>query len=244
MFQTREGLSFEGVTAGYERELGATFSTDGRVLLDLRIPGAADRTRVFERRQGTTPPGIAIIPAADSSVITEDVTADPLELPSGQVVADGALAGDPEPLAYRARPGSYPVHVTLARYPGNTFDNVALASLVVSEAPTVEWKLASSVGVDGGVAGFTSAEGSAALGRLIRDGSPAWGSLQEAAFTSLTAHDDLITEYPIDGTLDLVMFSSGFGDGGYPVFVGLDAAGQPTRFVIDFGLVHLDWPTP
>jgi hypothetical protein len=238
------GLSFKAVTAGYEREIAATFSTDGAAMRDLQLPGAADRTRVFERRPATLPPGIALIPTPNGSVLTDDVTADPLELPSGRVVADGALAGDIEPLQDRAAPGSYPVHVTLARYPGNTFDDVALASLVVSDAPTVEWKDVSTVGVDGGTAGFTSAEGSDALGRLIQEKGPGWESLQEAAYASLAAHDRHITEYPIEGTLDLVMFSTGFGDGGYPVFVGLDAAGKPTRFVIDLGIVHLGWPGP
>jgi hypothetical protein len=239
-----QGLSFEAVTTGYERALIATFSTDGRALRELGLPGVRDRTRDFPRRRATLPPGIALIPTANASVLTEDLIADPLELPSGQVVADGALAGDVKPFEYRAAPGSYPVHVTLARYPGNAFDDVALASLVVSDAPTVEWKQLSTVGVDGGVAGFTSAEGAATLGRLIHDDTAAWESLQEAAFASLTAHDHLVTEYPIDGALDLVMFSTGFGDGGYPVFVGLDGTGQPTRFVIDFSLVRLDWPSP
>ena len=32
------------------------------------------------------------------------------------------------------------------------------------------------------------------------------------------------------------------GDGGCPVYVGFDAAGNPTRVVIDFLLLHLGWP--
>jgi hypothetical protein len=62
------------------------------------------------------------------------------------------------------------------------------------------------------------------------------------AFDSLIAHDYLVTEWPIDERVNLVLFSTGVGDGGYPVFVGFDRDGEPTRFVIDFLLVHLDWP--
>jgi hypothetical protein len=39
-----------------------------------------------------------------------------------------------------------------------------------------------------------------------------------------------------------VQFSSGNGDGGYPVIVGYDAAERPTRVVVDLYLLHLDWP--
>ena len=42
--------------------------------------------------------------------------------------------------------------------------------------------------------------------------------------------------------MNLVEFSSGNGDGVYPVFVGYDSAGEPTRVVVDFYLFHLDWP--
>ena len=56
------------------------------------------------------------------------------------------------------------------------------------------------------------------------------------------AHDDIVTEVPIAGGLDMALFATGYGDGGYPVHVGLDADGKPTRFVIDFAIVHLAWP--
>ncbi len=41
---------------------------------------------------------------------------------------------------------------------------------------------------------------------------------------------------------NLAYFSSGNGDGGYPVYVGFDAEGNPTRVVVDFYLLHLAWP--
>jgi hypothetical protein len=44
--------------------------------------------------------------------------------------------------------------------------------------------------------------------------------------------------------LNLVQFSSGNGDGGYPVFVGYDAFRRPTCLVVDFYLLHMDWPGP
>jgi hypothetical protein len=235
-----EALAFGAVTAGYERAVTAKVSTDGRTVSDVRVPGPDDRTRVFARRPATLPPGIARIPEKDDYVLGDEIVPNHLVLPSGQVVVDG-LSGDSATLPDRVAPGSYPVNLSVARYPGNDVDTVALASLVVSDAPTVAWREPVVVAVDGGTAGFTSAEGSEALARLAEDESEAF---LIAGFDSLSAHDHAATELPIGENMNLVMFSTGVGDGGYPVFTGLDGEGRPTRFVMDFGLLHLDWPPP
>lgn len=54
-------------------------------------------------------------------------------------------------------------------------------------------------------------------------------------------HDYLATTVAVDGDINLAHFTSGVGDGGYPVLVGYDAADRPTRIVVDFLLLHLDW---
>jgi hypothetical protein len=43
---------------------------------------------------------------------------------------------------------------------------------------------------------------------------------------------------------NLMTFETGAGDGGYNLYVGLDADGHPTRYVLDLELLHLDWPKP
>ncbi len=134
----------------------------------------------------------------------------------------------------------YPVRLTLARYPGQDFDRVAFATLVVSDSTTVRWQPTGVIAVDGGTTTFTSAEGAS---RLVTAAESGTGSeSQDSAWDSLAAHDYLGTESAIEGSINLVMTSSGVGDGGYQVFVGYDSAGQPTRVVVDFVLVHLDWP--
>jgi hypothetical protein len=234
-------LDFRAVTTRYERALRASLANDGAVVGQADLPGPGDTAKLLERRPATLPPGIALIPEPEAPVPTEDVIAGLLSLPTGRVVADGALVGDAEPLPDRAEPGAYPVSVTVGRLPGNSFDQVAFASLVVSDATTVSWAARSTIAVDGGTAGFTSAEGSERLRRLAE--STGIDAI-ESAFDSLTAHDDLISKVSIGEGLDLAIFSSGYGDGGYGVYVGLDADGRPTRFVIDFAIVHLDWPVP
>ena len=242
LMQTEAAFQFKAVSTRYERAVSATVSSEGSRVSDLQLPGPADLTRVFERRPATLPPGITRIPEKDDLILSDDLFPGPLVLPSGAIVADGALAGEVAPLPFLAEPGSYPVHVTLARQPGSEFDSVVLASLVLSDAPTVTWKQVWLVAVDGGTAGFTSAEGSKALGQAIDADPAAWSFDVFDAFDSLTAHDSLVTEYPIDDATNLVLFTTGYGDGGYPVFVGLGADGEPTRYVIDFLLIHLAWP--
>jgi hypothetical protein len=222
--------------------VAVALAADGSVTA-VSLPGAADRIRVFERRPATLPPGIALIPEPDAPVPTEDVIAGRLSLPSGQVVADGYLGVGGQPLPDRAAAGDHPVFVTVARLPDVPFDQVAFATIVVSDAPTVSWALRSTIAVDGGTAGFTSPEGLAALTRQGATGTGG-GDVLDRAFDSLTAHDSIVTLLPIEDGLDLAMFSSGYGDGGYDVWVGLDRDGKPTRFVIDFAIVHLGWPAP
>jgi hypothetical protein len=234
--------SFRAVTSEFERAVAVTLAPDGSVT-DVRLPDAADRIRVFDRRPATSPPGIALIPEPDTPVPTEDVIAGRLSLPSGQVVADGYLGAGGQPLPDRAAAGAYPVFVTVARLPDVPFDQVALATVVVSDAPTVSWALRTTIAVDGGTAGFTSAEGLEALTREGASGTGG-GDVLDRAFDSLTAHDSLVTLFPIEDGLALALFSSGYGDGGYNVYVGLDRDGKPTRFVIDFSVVHLGWPAP
>ena len=66
--------------------------------------------------------------------------------------------------------------------------------------------------------------------------------LDQDIFFSMVAHDYLGTERGLTPETNLVRVSSGVGDGGYPVYVGYDAAGKPTRVVVDFLLLHLAWP--
>ena len=233
---------FRAVTTGFERAVIAGLDAEGAVTGQPTVPGASDRIRVFARGPATLPPGITLIPEPDAPTPTEDVVVGRLSLPTGRLVADGIIGGSEDALPYPAASGAYPTHVTLVRYASSNVESVALASVVVSEAPTTGWKRGYGIAVDGGTAAFTSLEGSQALGRLVADREADWEAFQDAAFDSLTAHDGLVTESPIGDGLDMVTFSSGLGDGQYDVYVGVDSSGRPTRYVLDFQLLHLEWP--
>jgi hypothetical protein len=196
------------------------------------------------RRPGTLPPGVDLLPG-NSSQVTDDIGPHAVELPSGQVVAEGELVGDllpgrGRPLPYRLAPGAYPVHVTLARGAGSSADLVALATLVASDAPTVRWRHVKDFSVDAGAAGFTSNEGSDVVGRWLQRDAGRSEAFWLAASSALAAEQ--IAVVPIEGKLNAVQFWSGSGDGGYGLYAGLDGKGRPTRFVMDFQVLDLAWP--
>jgi uncharacterized protein DUF4241 len=224
------------VTAGYERAAVATARLDGTGVHD-ELPAGADRARVFPRRPATLPAGIRLIPEEEGWEPTKDVLPGSLELPSGRIVV--TEYADWKPLALRVKPGRYPAYATLATYE-HKLESVALATLVLSPAETVRWKRIGAVSVDGGTTSFYSAESAA---RMRREQSP---EQPDSAFNrigdSLSAHDYLVTNYDLAPRLNLIQFASGNGDGGYPILAGYDEAGHPTRIVVDFYLLHLDWP--
>jgi hypothetical protein len=230
------------VASTYERAALVDAAPDGSGAR-VELPGPGDRTREFARRPGTLPPGISLIHEPEGYVLTDDLLLGEVRLPSGRVVI-GEYLLDPEGLSIEItmEAGAYPVHATLARYHDQDFDNVATATMVLSGEATVRWEEGSVIAVDGGSTTIVSREGMEVLADTFDRDESAWEEFYDRMFDSQAAHDFLATEFEVDGDLNLAYFSSGVGDGGYPVFVGYDAADQPTRIVVDFLLLHLDWP--
>lgn len=163
--------------------------------------------------------------------------AGPLSLPSGSLVAadPSSLDYDGRPFTATVPPGAYPVTISLATFvddPGHS--RVAAARLDISDHAAVQWELALrdgedlfdlgdrqyfGFGVDAGMACFTDAE---ACDRL----SEAWRTF-----------DGLVEpRYLALGDGDMVAWSSGWGDGSYPTWIGRDPAGAIACFVADMQL--------
>jgi hypothetical protein len=169
-------------------------------------------------------------------------------LPSGRVVAGDAFLLDDPPFTITLSPGIHPVlllHVT-----GGDFGaGVAAAMVRLGEAPVARWEGAQIrdmppgsdpfvYGVDGGTGSFTSPE---AIARLR--------SMPSASANAL--FDRLVGEYSkggeyvqtatmtVDGAsgMNIVTFSSGFGDGAYASWFGFDAAGTPVALLTSFDLI-------
>jgi hypothetical protein len=172
--------------------------------------------------------------------LSQDVLPGSVELPSGRVVV-GEYLEDSKPLGFRVEPGAYPVHATMAKARKGEGTAVALGTIVLSDEPTVRWKSAGSIAVDGGSTTITSPEGVAQLSKAFKQDEAEWWKIQERIWDSHAAHDNTVTEFALRPGVNLAYLSSGYGDGGYPVYYGLDAAGRPTRVVVDFFVLHLNW---
>ncbi|HEX5578126.1 MAG TPA: DUF4241 domain-containing protein [Candidatus Limnocylindria bacterium] len=231
------------VTTGFERAAHVVAKPDGTGVM-LEAPRQTDRTRAFARGPAVLPPGIRLIEEPEAPTPSGDVLVGKVVLPSGRIAVGEYLFED-EVLSITVPSGSYPAHATLVRRDGTSgafAEDVALATLVLSDEPTARWEHAYVVAVDGGTTNFTSVEAREQLEDLLVDDEDAWWLVSDEIFDAMMAHDYIGVEWPIGEGLNIVRFASGYGDGGYPVFIGYDAQGQPTRVVVDFLLLHLDWP--
>ncbi|GAA1644059.1 DUF4241 domain-containing protein [Saccharothrix algeriensis] len=164
-----------------------------------------------------------------------------LRLPSGRVVAadPSSLDIDAKPYTVTVPPGVYPVTVSLARFvadPQHT--RVAAVRLAVAERPATTWELGLrdgqdpldlgyreyfGFGVDAGMACFIDAESCARSEDVWRG----LGGLVTPRFTGVE-----------DETM--VAWSSGWGHGAYPVWIGRDDDGGVVCFVADMLLFGED----
>lgn len=206
------------------------------------------------------PPGAPLVPLAEAERLlasATDVLGAPLEagddpsvlfrrftvVPVGTVTTSGVLVvrdlgyqdHDLEPLACRVPAGTYPVEAAV----GDALDgdlNLALR-LVLSEAPVASWCHADQVG-GGHVAGVDTGTISVAdLAGLV--GLEAQETERRYTDQALEISSTGGVAFALSGTgaPDCVLAQSGYGDGGYPAFWGLDAAGRPAQLVVDFRVV-------
>ncbi|MCY1141741.1 DUF4241 domain-containing protein [Actinoplanes sp. Pm04-4] len=163
-----------------------------------------------------------------------------LNLPSGHLVAadPSSLDYGEEPFLTTVPPGTYPVTVSLATFtddPAHT--RVAAVRLDVSDRHPVRWELALrdgqdlldlgygeffGFGVDAGMACFVDEDNRE---RLTEE----WQSLE--------LRDP---RYFLLSGGDMIAWSSGWGDGAYPTWIGRDHSGRVTTFIADMLLFPSD----
>lgn len=191
----------------------------------------------------------------DGDVVTVRLRRDvALSLPSGRVVAGEPMMfgiGDEDDRGFvqRVPPGRYPLALAVAVFEGPDGGIVdernAAARLVIRDEPVVSWELAryadqdvDELGddeylgypVDGGTGGFVDPTS-----------LPLLGTDQDDYFDRLMECMDQGGDHTAPGTLNdadgtplLVVYTSGWGDGSYPTWVGRTADGEVACFLTDF----------
>ncbi|WP_322417081.1 DUF4241 domain-containing protein [Mesorhizobium huakuii] len=161
-----------------------------------------------------------------------------LELPTGEIVAcDPLITGLERPVFSRkVKPGRYPVTLLEVR------SYVAAAVLRFGPGLPVSWELAtftrnggstwkSGFMVDDAVASFMDKS----VLTLMSDLEELDGYLADVA----CSFDRFRMDNPVEGNpLNIAMFSTGWGDGIYYSFWGLDAAGEPLVLMTDFEVLE------
>lgn len=176
-----------------------------------------------------------------------------LHLTSGRIVANDPLfPGEDKPFAQSVAPGSYPVKLYI--YHCDTDQRVAFAELRFSEDLPVSFMPALTAGqdssalkedeffgygVDSGTGGFMDEDACRALNHYLdQSGDYCLPTLAKALDESYV--DTFCTaNVPLpDIQANIAAFSSGYGDGVYPSFWGLNTDGQICCLITDFCIIE------
>jgi hypothetical protein len=179
-----------------------------------------------------------------------------LVVPTGRLVAcDPLVFPETRPFRKRVPAGRYPVvlsiaHIALAQGEGGVDQRIACAMLCLSRRVPRRWQMAVQTGqplralkrdefygypVDSGTGCFMDLNAARVLDkRMSKDPDYFWQLL--AATEPVYVHTREWADFPLepDTGLNVVFFSSGFGDGIYPSYWGYDRAGGLACLVTDF----------
>ena len=197
---------------------------------------------------------LGIFALSDAQLEERKITVTPigeLELPTGEIIACDPLISDTEmpALSRRVKPGRYPVSLLEAQ------GRVAISVLRFKPGTPVRWELATVPGqdastlkgdeifgypVDAGLGSFMD-KTAMALMSGEQDKLKAEQNYYDDVLAAEFApnQDRFVMHHPVAGNpLNIAMFWSGWGDGFYPSFLGLDAAGEPLLLMTDFGVLE------
>jgi nucleoid DNA-binding protein len=180
----------------------------------------------------------------DGSAVTGTVYQLPnLRLPTGRIVAMDPMTTSSELFSRSVAPGEYPVAVVVAELGGDR--RVALALMRFSESKIEKWEPAltndqanSNSGEQKAVGyGVDSAKGcfcEPSMIAAIRADEDADFRFYDRVVDEMTGENWLHIDSPAGS---MAVFHSGYGDGRYPSYFGLDAKGKPVALVTDFKVV-------
>lgn len=197
---------------------------------------------------------LGIFGLSQAQMAEREITASPigeLDLPTGEIIAcDPLTTGMDWPVLNRkVKPGRYPVSLIEAQ------GRVAAAVLRFRPGTPVRWELATlpdqdtstlkddeifGYPVDTGLGSFMDKTAMVLMSEQqdkLQAGQNYYDDVLAVEFAP--NQDRFVMHHPVAGNpLSIAMFSSGWGDGIYPSFWGLNAAGEPLLLMTDFDVLE------
>ncbi len=175
-----------------------------------------------------------------------------LKIASGLLVAsDPFIAPQTAPFAQTIPRGEYPVVLSLLKTSND--ERVAFAKLQVGTNPSVSWKIAelkedlsgehSFYHVDTGTGSFMDSRTAMVvdekLGAEIEQGHSSFSDevIRAMEENRRAGKGEWANIFIPEADANLIIFGSGWGDGTYRTYLGLDADGNVAEFVTDFEIV-------
>jgi hypothetical protein len=194
-------------------------------------------------------PTFTVTPA-DGPIQLSGLEIGKLAVPSGRIVAcDPFLCDRTEAFGRRVPVGKFPVQLALARLEHDD-ERVAFARILFADRPVVRWEMAlrpgqtlkdlkpgyiHGYGVDTGTGAFMDATAQAPYLAATADEAATIRLVDALNTAPVSSRAWLLRPY---GHANVAMFSSGWGDGFYASYFGLDSAGRVVALVTDFGVVE------
>jgi hypothetical protein len=173
-----------------------------------------------------------------------------LSLPSGSIVAADLLLCEGIPFARRVKPGDYPLLLIAARLSGHVDERIAFAAVKFADTPVAAWEIAAidyckkpakgsehGYGVDSGAGGFCDAGAQDILLQLADPERSLQKRIEKEMKKSYRHTRSWIHVQTEAGSA--AIFSSGYGDGQYQSYFGLDEKRKPVMLITDFEV--LSW---
>lgn len=184
-----------------------------------------------------------------------------LALPGGRVVAADPYVMDADPEPFTQRVGSDAAEVIAVRANvGEDHERIAALVLLMGSDSISDWVMATVPGqnvsalepegyfgypVDAGTGSFGSPEAMKAAGRVLRvDGGMLEDPVSKALFSDGIGTRSAIVIAPEVGADPVAVCSSGWGDGQYPTWLGINSAGNVLVAVTDFLLTGDPYAAP
>lgn len=176
-----------------------------------------------------------------------------VNLENGKVVAcDPTMTYRQESFTTQFATGQFPVQLAVAKVNNSEKEFVGFSRILFSDEPVVKWEFALKKGqkplsifgdstyyypADGGLGQFMDESSFQKLERLDEN---ARSQVYEYLFAELDKQMGHSRQFANTTFKDInvVAFTSGFGDGRYSTYIGFDKTGKPCRLLTDFGLIE------